>query len=822
MTMRWYLFVLALLSLLSFPSQAQEEEKTKDAPFAISQGVYVIRLAEQWLGEEEVSFTPQGWQAKGKVAVMGHKAAYEAKLERRSDDSLVFSLVAHSGQTTTDYVLELLPDKAVWQKPSQHTLELAEAKKPVFLYTNLLWAHMYDVGVYLTREAASGKLVAGQELTGLLTQRPFTFPWKVGDFKQITCVWQEKPVQVWSFFLDIGVEIELVCTPAGLPLRILVPAQRLDIVLSGYEAIEGVSQQAKTIVDYGPWRERLSQPQHEVTVDEKVMMPMRDGVKLSADIYRPKAAGKFPTVLGRTPYSRTQEALLRATFWARRGYVFVAQDVRGRFESEGEWFPFRNEINDGSDTLDWIAAQPWSDGKVGMVGASYVGLVQWYAARSGNVHLKAIVPEVSPPDPDQNFPYEGGVFMLGTAWWAKLLEILAQPDVVGQLKSIDWVKVLQTLPLTDLDKTLGVQHKFLDEWLRHAPTDSYWQQMRYQDAYAHMDLAVLNISGWYDGDQPGAVMNFIGMRHAAKSEAARKAQYLIMGPWGHAVNITRKLGNTDFGPEAVVDLNAVVLRFFDHYLKGIDMGLEQEDPVLVFVMGENKWHREKNWPLPQTVFTKLFLTSGGDANKRDGSGGLSLTCAEDATPDSYRYDPNDIQPTLTDFNDFVGNSATTDYSVLADRSDVLDFVSPPLAQPMELTGPFTVTLTVASDAEDTDFGALVFCLKPGGQMYGQAGGIQRLRYCTGQDRPVKPGETATVEIDCWASGVKLAAGDRLLLQITSALFPGYARNLNTLEESGTAKTAKVAQNVIFHDARRPSYLLLPFIPRAQGESINFK
>jgi hypothetical protein len=598
----------------------------------------------------------------------------------------------------------------------------------------------------------------------------------------------------------------LMCSPRGIPLRILVPAQQLDVVAAGFEAIEPPPLKPVSVLDRGGWRRKLSAPTHEVAVENKVMVPMRDGVKLAADVHRPKGDAKVPAILIRTPYSRTIEGVMKGAYFAPRGYAVVAPDVRGRFDSEGTFFPLKHETDDGSDTIDWIAAQPWSDGTVGMIGASYVGWVQWYAAKSGNPHLKAIVPQVAPPDPDQNIPYEGGVFLLSAAWWNKVVDSMGDRQSLGQ---VEWVKHLSTLPLGDLDTALGIQKSFLDEWLAHPPTDAaYWDPQRYQTHYAKMNVAALNISGWFDGDQPGAPQNFIGMRKAGK-----KDQFLVMGAWGHAFNVSRKLGEVDFGEEAVVDLNSVVLRFFDRYLKGVDNGMEKEKPVYVFPMGPNKWRQVEDWPLPGTAFTKLFLAGGGKANKRDGDGRLSLEKAE-GPADTFTFDPADLPQTQADFNDYVGASATADQAKQPDRDDVLEYTSEPLAEAVELIGPFMAEIWMTTDADDADLSVAFNRVAPGGGQYGIVGGIQRARYRTGKDEPIKPGEPFQMVVDCWASGIRLEKGDRLRVEVSSWGFPGYARNLGTLEPPATATTIKVARQKILHDAEHPSAVIVPVVGRA--------
>lgn len=710
------------------------------------EGTYRFLLGDEQVGEEKITFTKTGWTVKGSCDIVGTlKAEYEAEL-----DGAKWKLRYKDSQRKIDQDLDL---EKVEQKPNR-----------VF-YANLVWACFIPVGQALDSGATEVNAVYAEKVIFAIRLKETA---------------RSGPFTVYTIDLG-GVECKLLCAAKGFPVRIAVPMQQVEVVYAGFERFEFPAAAPITIVDSGAWRKQLSPAKHEVNTERKVSVPMRDGAKLAADLYLPKAEGKFPVVLARTPYGRASEGMLKGSFFARRGYVFVAVDVRGRGESEGEWFPFRNEEKDGYDTIDWIAKQPWCDGNVGMIGASYVGVVQWYAAKSRHPALKAIVPQVSPPDPDQNIPYEGGVFLLATAWWAKMLD--------NPQGKVDWDKVMSTLPLSDLDEALGSKQKFLDEWLAHPPTDAeYWNPYRYQ--HCEMDVAVLNISGWFDGDQPGAPQNFVARRK-------HPHQFLIMGPWTHFFNSSRTIGKTDFGPEAVIDLDHVELRFFDRYLKGIDNGMDREDPVAVFVMGENKWRKLKDWP---AAGTSLYLT-GEKPARRDGDGALVLKGAKGTG--EFRYDPMNPPKTLADFDDMSGAAATADQSVLEDREDILDYTSKPLAEPADVIGDVKAILEVSTDAEDTDFVVEVYRLTSDGKMYAIASGIQRLRYRNGKDEPAKSG---TVTVDCWATGIRLSKGDRIRIQVSSWAFPGYARNLNTLESPLTAKKAVVATNRVHHGASR---LLLP-------------
>lgn len=751
--------------------------------------VYRFRIAEQEVGHEEVALVEGGWRSKGRFDILGiAKGEYEVSLLRDGevvrgdflwDDGKAKTHIESEKRGTT-FTARLLPDG----KPVS-----VEGPADGVFFDNLVWAYCVDWGRALV---AQGPSIASD--FALKAFSPVS-----GAFVPVRLLEFERG-ETWAYTLQLAaVEMILMCGDDGVPVRILVPSQSVDIVREGFEKVEPPATKPTSIVDGGPWRRKLSKPKHEVETERKVMIPMRDGVRLAAEIHRPKAEGKFPAILIRTPYGRVLQAGTEAPYYARRGYAVVTQDCRGRGDSEGAWFPLRDEEFDGFDTIEWLTKQPWCDGKVGMLGASYVGWVQWYAAKSGHPALKAIVPQVAPPDPLENIPYEGGVFMLTTAWWAKMLEMMG----TGEARP-EWTKALATLPLNDLDAALGIKHPFLDEWIAHPPDDeAYWAPLSYQRHWAKLDVAALNISGWFDGDQPGAPQNFIGMRRAGK-----KDQYLLMGPWSHAFNYSRRLGAFDFGKEGKIDLDSVILRFFDRYLKGVENGIDAEDPVAIFIMGQNTWRREKDWPLPATKWTKLYL-DGGKANRRDGGGRLSLSPG--TGEDVYTFDPMKLPPTSADFDDLTGEGALSDQSKLEDVEEILDYTSPPAAEAVEITGPLSAVVSIASTAEDTDVVAEIFALTPEGQQIPIMGGMQRVRYRRGKDEPVKPGEVAEVTVDMWATSGRLEKGWRLRLQVSSSPWPGGARNLGTLEPQGTATKAAVATNRVLHNEAHASYLLLPVI-----------
>ncbi len=811
--MRFFL-VLALSFLTSFGSDSIQEP---------AELIYVTTLADTTIAREVVVLTEKGWTSEVALDLPAQKVTFRAALERGQGSRLGWKVevegegspVIHASYDSGSVQLEVEPQGV---KRSFDVEGDGEGVAP-FFFENLMWACFHEVARHLVPLAEAGTLAAEARMTGILAQHLKVISLTVASFER-------DAEGGWRFTTELegGTEILMICDATGLPTRFEVPSQHILVELEGRELV--TSSEGRSVVDRGAWRAMLSQPTHEVVHEAGLRVPMRDGIELAADVYRPAGEGKFPAILIRTPYNRKNDGLANGHRFAKRGYAVCVQDVRGRFESDGDFRPLHQETADGSDTLDWLAAREWCDGRIGMIGGSYAGIVQWFAAKSGNAHLKAIVPQVSPPDPHENFPYEGGVFMLAAAWWAKVLTTMDSNGGAGLPEGVEWEKLLATLPLRGVDDALEAPHAFFDEWLSHPPTDTeYWGGASYQDDIPKMDVPALHITGWFDGDQPGALQNFPRMRREAKSELARDGQFLIAGPWGHGFNVVSRLGDVDFGSEAVIDLQSIELRFFDRYLKGIENGIEKEDPVWVFVMEENRWRREKTWPPAGMRETALYLGSDGAASKRDGNGMLALASGAGGTAaaDEYRYDPEDL-PELPDdiWNDLTGQHATMDTATLPDREDSLDYTSAPLAAPVELTGPFRAVLWTTSSAADTDYAVTISRLDPSGRLLRIAGGIQRVRYRNGIDEPAAPGEVVRVEVDGWASSIRLRAKDRLHVEVASTAFPGFARNLGTLEPNATAETIVVATNRILHDAEHPSHVMLPVVPREGAPELAFE
>lgn len=595
-----------------------------------------------------------------------------------------------------------------------------------------------------------------------------------------------------------------------------VPDQHSNYVRDGYEILL-----EKPIDD-----PHLSLPKHEVVEELGVRVPMRDGIELATDIFRPKGEGKHPVIHIRTPYKKELQAM-QGRYYARRGYAVAIQDVRGRFASAGEWEPFVNEARDGFDSIEWLAGRPWSSGKVGMIGASYLGWVQWLAATQNPPHLACLIPNVAPPDPFFNVPYEHGAFFLqGAIWWAEVVESEATADISGVtlLKIFDrkYSELLRSLPVIDFDKKiLGKENRSWRNWIQHPTRDAYWESACHLDKLAQARIPALHQSGWFDGDGIGSKLNYLAM-----TSHGHPYQKLILGPWGHTDTATRKVGGIDFGPKAIVDLQTTYLRWFDRWLKGIDNGIDREPLVSLFVMDTNEWIHGNTYPLEGTRFDKWFLGSAGKANTSQGDGTLSRTTpAADAPRDRYVYDPADPTPApirfvedekTKDLEDEDREKAVEAYhgKVLERRKDILVYTSEPFVEPYTIAGPLSATLYASSSAKDTDWFVTLDEVTAKGEIYSLGYGRLRARYRNGMKTTelLRPDEVIEYHLDLWQTAGTFPKGSRLRVEIASAYFPMFSRNLNTGGHNETETEFVAATQTILHDAAHPSHVLLPCIP----------
>jgi putative CocE/NonD family hydrolase len=516
-----------------------------------------------------------------------------------------------------------------------------------------------------------------------------------------------------------------------------------------------------------------SEPIYAIKAEHNVAARMRDGALLHADIYRPEAVGTFPALLIRTPYDKTQAAMAERSFFASRGYIVVVQDVRGRFASEGEFYPFIHEASDGHDTVQWVSRLPACDGNVGMSGQSYPGLVQYFAAAEAPAALRTIVPVSGPVSYFEDFVYRGGVFELG---WMLAYFVHMSRDTLARKKLLDreWARLesymadpavrfspltaqaYAHLPLADWTQRLHEGAPYFADYLRNWTYGSYWERTELRERLHSFDVPVFHVGSWYDIFQPDTLKMYTGMREHAASERARTAQKLLMGPWAHllpySVPTSRGTGEIDFGREALIELHELQLRWYDHFLKHVDNRVLDEAPVRIFVMGDNRWRDEHEWPLARTRYTELYLHSGGAANSLRGDGSLSFGAPSDEPPDRFIYDPANPVPTRGGTTLGLAGGVF-DQREIEQREDVLVYTSAVLSADLEVTGPIVLILHAASSAPDTDFTAKLCDVRADGYAQNVVEGVVRARFRASRTNPspIKAGEVYCYRVDLWAT-----------------------------------------------------------------------
>ena len=554
-------------------------------------------------------------------------------------------------------------------------------------------------------------------------------------------------------------------------------------------------------------------PPPDATVENNVAVPMRDGVVLRANIWRPRADGKFPVLIYRTPYNKDEAAKSYSTFRraVERGYVVVMQDVRGRYASDGEFWPYENEGRDGYDTIEWAARQPWSNGEIGTFGLSYPGAVQWLAAVEHPPHLKAMVPAMTFSS-GRNFFYSGGVFDLSWPYWIwaniapdirvrkKLPGPKTYKEAVAQWPQVQ-EKVVRTLPLSAMEELKDVA-PFYYEWLQHPPEDRYWDFAEIRGKYDGVNAAVLNLSGWYDEayGPEGAWTNFAGLAQARKGQPLRTA--LLIGPWVHGVSSTAstKSGEREFGPSARIDYDEVVLRWMDHYLRGIDNGVNREPAIRLYLMGANQWREYTSWP-PRVQQQSWYLQPRRQLTTKAPEGNSFTEFLSD--PAAPVVDPNPLY------------SGAHDYRALAERSDVVVFDSDPLPQDLDAMGPIRAEIYLSVDAPDTDLWVRVMDVGPNGAAYNLMSpglDVMRASYRDGKRRRLlKPNRIYRLDFTNLMTGNRFGKGHRIRVQLSTSFLPHFSRNLHTGELETISGRMRKAKIRIYHDRRHASRIVLPVI-----------
>lgn len=581
---------------------------------------------------------------------------------------------------------------------------------------------------------------------------------------------------------------------------------------------------------------------YEVVVDKAVMIPMSDGVRLAADVYLPKAEGRFPAIVERTPYNREESVILRTKtpqFFAERGFVFIVQDVRGRFGSEGTWYPFVDdgwgENRDGFDTIAWVAKQPWCNGNVGTAGGSYAGQTQMFLAPTRPAALKCCFVREAASDLAQQWCYRGGALE-----WAFNLDWILRHGVHALRRQIRLLERAINgdnsrfggLPLCQ-GPEFSTPFRWIHDLLQRGDDETYWDPFNFERRYSKIDVPIYHMAGWFDIFLDGTLRNFMGLQKRARSKESRNAQKLIIGPWTHGPTVSdpafaRYVGDMDFGDQALVDFNAEHLRWYDRWLNEKEPGVQDEPRVRYFLMGANEWRSADTWPPPGMKVQKWYFQAGksGSANSlNDGRLGLEEP-SKDEPADKYRYAPGNPVPTVGGNTLYCGKRRTStgeenpDFSVTAGPRDqrsieplCLTYSSEPLQADLDVIGRVVVELYASSNREDTDFVAKLCDVFPDGRSILVVDGILRARYRKGRFRPklLRPKKIYRFSIDLWATAWRFAAGHRLRVAITSSNFPRFDRNLNTAGNPAFSGKMMIATNRVYHDSARASHIVLPVL-----------
>ncbi len=610
---------------------------------------------------------------------------------------------------------------------------------------------------------------------------------------------------------------------------------------------------------------KMDEEEYRVVADKNIMVPMRDNVRLATDIYRPKElSGELPVIMTRLPYNKDNMASVGKLF-ARRGYIFVIQDCRACYASEGEVFvPILYERRDGMDMVKWISEQPWFNGNLGTWGASYLGITQW-AIMDDNPYLKCTYPQITSGKMNLTV-FSGGAFFyrLATGWSGSvgkqntaaekeagaiagvdegedtggevmdMLEFIMPgqdedqaPQVEGGLFNLplqpevdmDWKDVANH----DIDE-LAVKLGFADESgetdpaavskmieLLNYPAFAYNSPaFNFKDRYKDVQAPAFMVSGWFDMFLKGQLRDFQNLRQMAPGEAGRSTR-LIIGPWGHVMGTHPEAGRD----AQLNDMIKLLMKedWYDRWLMGEQNGIEDGPPLRIYVMGANKWRNEEQWPLPETRYTRFYIHSDGHANTRDGDGGLDRLKPGSEPADTYTYDPMDPVPT-TGGNNLLESVGAKRQKKVESRRDVLVFTSSVLDEPLEVTGPIKAYIFAASSAVDTDFTVKLCDVYPSGKSLNIADGIIRARYRESLTDPtlIEPGKVYKYEVDLWATSMLFRKGHRIRVQVSSSNFPRFDRNSNAGGKGGPENYA-VAEQTVYHDSEHPSHILLPVIPR---------
>ncbi len=543
---------------------------------------------------------------------------------------------------------------------------------------------------------------------------------------------------------------------------------------------------------------------------ETVSVAMRDGVKLATDIYRMPSVECAAVLLMRTPYNKDRAKSV-AERYAAAGYIAVVQDCRGRFQSDGDFVPYNSEGQDGYDAIEWLGKQSWCNGRVGMWGGSYVGATQWQAAVEKPPGLVTIAPTATWSSFYRNLYLGGAVRISLIADWAAGNSRKPEDAVVTN----DWRRTLLHLPLSEVDQKVGWSIPWLRGMLTHPRLDGYWKRVELTDEIVDLELPVQHIVGVYDFFSRESVGNFVRMHQQARDRQTRRRQQLIFGPWDHGSIGQAKVGEVDFGDNAVIDAAGENLKWFDRYLKEKGAAAGDVDlPVRYFSMGDNVWHEANIWPPHGFDSTAFYLHSSGDANTLNGNGNLNQTPAtENEIADSFRADPDDPAPAcpVTESRPLTAATwAPVDQRPVEERDDVLVYTSATLTEPLTFAGNAKAELFVSADTPDADWVVKLIDVQPDGFAQNLVVGILRGSFRDSElyPTPLEPNEVYEVTIDLGPVAAQIGKGHRLRVDISGAYFPLFDRNANTAEGPFGTRSV-VATEYVYHDRTRRSRILLP-------------
>lgn len=561
-----------------------------------------------------------------------------------------------------------------------------------------------------------------------------------------------------------------------------------------------------------------------ILIERNIDIPLRDGVITKADIYRPDTDDSVPVILSRTPYGKDNKHspnmhsfAIDAFAAVDRGYAVAFQDVRGRYGSEGVFNPYFQEQADGYDSIEWLAEQAWCDGSIGMTGGSYLGAAQWLAAIAQPPHLKAIVPSITGSGFYEGWTYQGGALQWGFLLLWALSGLAtneadrqgADHDITRLLAAVDKLEGDYVEPSATVKNLLHTYTPYFFNWLKHHTNDAFWQPIDISQLYTQVKVPVLNIGGWYDIFINGTVDNFHGMQTSPD-------QYLLIGPWAHgdtSANFPGRRFSIHSNWE-VVDITGLQLAFFDRYLKQQENALSDQAPVNLYIMGEESWRDEQEWPLARTEYTVLYLDAEGMLSAQKPT-------ATDGT-DTYTYHPDDPFPTVGGATFLPGltvsdNAGPRDQSTVGARPDVLVYSMEPLVEALEVTGPIRMTLYAASSVVDTDFVIRLCDVHPDGASRLLTEGIIRARFRNGfeQEAFLQPGKVYEFQINVGVTSNVFLPGHSISVMVSSSSFPRFTRNPNTGAKLDPFDVSKVvpAQQRIYRSMHYPSNILLPIIPR---------